>query len=294
MFKAGMADQTPPTDPSTHSTEKQHLETSSKSTLFKVNCFLHHAYICIYRSTLFIIFIILNTPKQHNHILSRFVLPSTMGNAVVTPCFHQKNSAASLLSSKLIFWDGSTRCLKGKHIAGEIMFEFPDKVVCHADSFFIGHPIPALALEDELMLGEDYFVLPIQFFTCKILSVSSLLSLGSSPNKATLKFGECAFEYLKGSNGRVLIKVMPQFITMLINRGKRSCPTTTSHNNFLCSTPELKKHYQMLVKTKDQVWSPKLETISEYKVRFSPCRFIGLEWKKKEKEEVVPSRQFSQ
>ncbi|KAK7333672.1 hypothetical protein VNO80_30449 [Phaseolus coccineus] len=210
-----------------------------------------------------------------------------MGNAVVTPCFHQKNSPASLLSSKLIFWDGSTRSLKGKHIAGEIMFEFPDKVVCHADSFFIGHPIPALALEDELMVGEAYFVLPIQLFTCKTLSVSSLLSLGSSPNKATLKFGECAFEYLKGSNGRVLIKVMPQFITMLINRGKRCCPTTTSHNNFLCSTPELKKHYQMLVKSKDQVWSPKLETISEYKVRFSPCRFIGLEWKGKEKEEVV-------
>jgi len=210
-----------------------------------------------------------------------------MGNAVVTPCFHQKSSSASSLSSKLIFWDGSTRCLKGKHIAGQIMFEFPDKVVCHADSFFIGHPVPALGLEDELMLGEAYFVLPIQFLTCKTLSVSSLLSLGSSsPNKATMKFGECAFEYLKGSNGRVLIKVMPQFITMLINRGKRCCPTTT-HNSFLCSTPELKKHYQMLVKPKDQVWSPKLETISEYKVRFSPCRFVGLEWKEKEKKEVV-------
>ncbi|BAT88754.1 uncharacterized protein HKW66_Vig0180420 [Vigna angularis] len=211
-----------------------------------------------------------------------------MGNAAVTPCFHQKSSSEPLLSSKLIFWDGSTRCLKGKHVAGEIMFEFPDKVVCHADSFFIGHPIPALAVEDELMVGEAYFVLPIQFFTCKTLSVSSLLSLGSSPNKATIKFGECAFEYLKGSNGRVLIKVMPQFITMLINRGKRCNPTTT-HNSFLCSTPELKKHYQMLVKSKDQVWSPKLETISEHKVRFSPCRFIGLEWKEKEKTEVVSS-----
>lgn len=36
----------------------------------------------------------------------------------------------------------------------------------------------------------------------------------------------------------------------------------------------------------DQVWSPKLETISEHKnntTRFSPCRFIGLEWKQKEK-----------
>ncbi|TKY46694.1 hypothetical protein E2542_SST28742 [Spatholobus suberectus] len=212
-----------------------------------------------------------------------------MGNAVVTPCFQQQNSSSSSSSSKLIFWDGTMRSLKGKHIAGEIMFEFPDKVVCHANSFFIGHPIPALALEDELMPGEAYFVLPIDSFTCKTLSVSSLLSLGSHPNKSTIKFGECPFEYLKDSNGRVLIKVMPEFITRLINRGKRPC-CPNSNYNFLCSTPELKKHYQMLVKSKDQVWSPKLETISEYKVRFSPCRFIGLEWKEKEKAEVVSAR----
>ncbi|XP_020231053.1 uncharacterized protein LOC109811668 [Cajanus cajan] len=213
-----------------------------------------------------------------------------MGNAVVTSCFQPKNSSlSSSLSSKLIFWDGTMRSLTGKNIAGEIMFEFPDKVVCHADSFFIGHPIPALALDDELMPGEDYFVLPIDSFTCKTLSVSSLLSLGSHPNKATIKVGECPFEYLKGSNGRVLIKVMPEFITRLITRGKGPC-CPDSNNNFLCSTPELKKHYQMLVKSKDQVWSPKLETISEHKVRFSPCRFIGLEWKEKEKAEVESAR----
>ncbi|KAL2322400.1 hypothetical protein Fmac_026779 [Flemingia macrophylla] len=212
-----------------------------------------------------------------------------MGNAVVTPCFQPKNSSVtsslSSSTSKLIFCDGTMRSLKGKHIAGEILFQFPDKVVCHADSFFIGHPIPALSLEDELMPGEDYFVIPIDSFTCKTLSVTSLLSLGSHPNKSTIKIGECAFEYLKGSNGRVLIKVMPEFITRLITRGKGSCclNSNNNNNNFLCSTPELKKHYQMLVKSKDQVWSPKLETISEYKVKFSPCRFIGLERKEKEK-----------
>ncbi|KAG5001842.1 hypothetical protein JHK87_022914 [Glycine soja] len=217
-----------------------------------------------------------------------------MGNAAVTPCFHPKNSLlSSSSSSKLIFWDGTMRSLKGKHIASEIMFEFPNKVVCHANSFFIGHPIPALALEDELIQGEAYFVLPIDSFTCKTLSVSSLLSLASHPNnKSTIKFGECAFEYLKGSNGRMLIKVIPEFITSLINRrlinrSKRPCcPSSNVDNNFLCSTPELRKHYQMLVKPKDQVWSPKLETISEYKVKFSPCRFIGLERKEKEKAEV--------
>ncbi|KAK7304918.1 hypothetical protein VNO77_42812 [Canavalia gladiata] len=215
-----------------------------------------------------------------------------MGNVVVTPCFQQnKNLSSSSLSSsssvKLIFWEGTTRFLKGNHIAGEIMFEFPDKMICHADSFFIGHPIPTLSLEDELRLGQTYFVLSIDCFKCKTLSVSSLLSLGSHPNnnKSTIKFGECPFEYLKDSDGRVLIKVMPEFITRFISGGKTpSCP---SSNNFLCNTPELKKHYQLLVKSKDQVWSPKLETISEYKVRFSPCRIIGLEWKKKEKAVAV-------
>ena len=282
----GWPDPTDPSTPFTNNPNRLHqsqIYSKSAAISFSMNIYnISSLFYNIHHSQ--------HTPKQHNLILSRFVLPSSMGNAAVTPCFHQKNSSASSLSSKLIFWDGSTRCLKGKHIAGDIMFEFPDKVVFHADSFFIGHPVPALALEDELMEGEAYFVLPIQLFTCKTLSVSSLLSLGSSsPNKATMKFGECAFEYLKGSNGRVLIKVMPQFITMLINRGKRCSPTTT-HNSFLCSTPELKKHYQMLVKPKDQVWSPKLETISEYKVRSSPCRFIGLERKEKEKEEGVSSR----
>ncbi|KAL5065856.1 hypothetical protein RYX36_027593, partial [Vicia faba] len=39
----------------------------------------------------------------------------------------------------------------------------------------------------------------------------------------------------------------------------------SSKSSFLCSTPELKKHYEMLVKSKDRVWSPKLETILENK-----------------------------
>lgn len=201
----------------------------------------------------------------------------------MTPCFQLSHHNCS--SVKLIFWEGTTRSLKGKHIAGEIMFEFPDKMVCHADSFFIGHPIPTLAIDDELMPGQTYFVLPIDRFACNVLSASSLAAFGSSPNRSPIKFGECPFEYLRGSNGRVLIKVMPEFITRLINGDKENIGSSgsPSSNSFLCSTPELQKHYDQLVKSKDQVWSPKLETISEYKVRFSPCRFIGLEWKEKEK-----------
>ncbi|KAJ4724437.1 DUF4228 domain-containing protein [Melia azedarach] len=214
-----------------------------------------------------------------------------MGNSV-SPCFYQ-NSPSSSSSVKLIFWEGTTKILNGKHIAGEIMFESPDKMVCHADSFFIGRPIPSLAIDDDLMPGQTYFVLPIDRFACGVLTASSLASLSSSPNKpgtaaVPINFGgdQCRpFEYIRGENGRVLIKVVPEFITKLINRGKEiESSGNNSSNELLCSTPELKKHYDQLVGSREQIWSPKLETISEYKnIRFSPCKFIGFEWKQKEK-----------
>ncbi|EEF25502.1 uncharacterized protein LOC8276795 [Ricinus communis] len=200
-----------------------------------------------------------------------------MGNAI-SPCFQQSSRS----SVKLIFFEGTTRILTGRHIAGEIMFENPDKMVCHADSFFIGHPLPALAIDDELLPGETYFILPIDRFSCNVLTAASLSALTCSPRPAPINFGECPFQYIKGENGRVLIKVVPGFITRLINRGKEDSSTTSpSSKSFLCSTPELKKHYDQLVGSKDQTWSPKLETISEYKFRYSPCRILGLEWKQK-------------
>ncbi|RXI03166.1 hypothetical protein DVH24_003818 [Malus domestica] len=168
-------------------------------------------------------------------------------------------------------------------------------MVCHADSFFIGRPVPALAINDELMLGQTYFVLPIDRFACSVLSASTLATLGSSsrPNKkaAPINFGERPFEYIKGSNGKVLIKVVPEFIARLIARSHKEIDGSSEaissvNTTFLCSTPELQKHYEQLVVSKEQLWSPKLETISEYKVRFSPCKYIGLEWKEKEQEVI--------
>ncbi|KAL9458589.1 hypothetical protein AB3S75_007455 [Citrus x aurantiifolia] len=213
-----------------------------------------------------------------------------MGNTVCV-CFQQNNSKSSSSIVKLIFWDGDTKTLNGKHIAGEIMFESPEKMVCHADSFFIGHPIPALAIDDQLMPGQTYFVLPIDMFACNVLTASCLAHLSSSQNKyaaaaaaAPINLGECRpFEYVRGENGRVLIKVVPEFMIRLINRGKKNNESgnncnEASNDHLLCSTPELKKHYDLLVGSREQVWSPKLETISEHKnnVRFTPRRLIGL------------------
>ncbi|EYU46202.1 hypothetical protein MIMGU_mgv1a018001mg, partial [Erythranthe guttata] len=179
----------------------------------------------------------------------------------------------------LISYGGATRILTGKHLAGEIMFESPDSIVCHADSFFIGQTIPSLAIGDELLRGQTYFLLPLDCFT------------HTNKNRARpVSFKGCPFEYMKGSDGRVQIKVIPEFIMGLIshkeiNNGgdqESDCVNNGSPSNFLCSTPELQKHYNQLVGSKDQTWSPKLETITENKIRFSPCRFIGLERKHKE------------
>ncbi|KAK4792543.1 hypothetical protein SAY86_022978 [Trapa natans] len=218
-----------------------------------------------------------------------------MGNALALSCFKLHCLAAvGSHEIRVQFWDGSTKVLTGtNHVAGEIMFEHPDMVVCHADSFFIGRPVPALAIDEALVPGSSYFVLPLDCFPCLgTLSAASLAALGSSsPNnkRSPMKagFGEGQpFEYVRGENGRVMIKVVPEFITRLIAKeGDGAGGGGGGSSSPLCSTPELQKHYDQLVgMNKEQVWSPKLETISEHRLRFSPCRLIGLEWKEKEKE----------
>ncbi|KAL4035085.1 hypothetical protein IC575_003759 [Cucumis melo] len=211
-----------------------------------------------------------------------------MGNAV-SPCLisisislrRHRPSAV-----KLVFTDGPTKFLVGNHhFAGEIMFQFPDMMVCHAESFFIGHPIPSLSIDDELLVGETYLVLPIdRFASVDVLSTSSLAMIGAGNMSAEKFSGPCPFEYVRGTNGRVLIKVMPEFIVRLISPAAvDGGESGGGGGGFLCSTPELKKHYDQLVgSTKGQVWSPKLETISEYKIRYSPCRFVGFKLKQKE------------
>ncbi|KAL3621972.1 hypothetical protein CASFOL_034168 [Castilleja foliolosa] len=209
-----------------------------------------------------------------------------MGNAILTPCFRPRTSRSSAV--KLISYGGGATILTGKRLAGEIMFEFPDRIVCPADSFFIGRQIPSLSIGDELVAGQTYFLLPLDCSSA-VLSTSCLATLlGSGPDKKRAGwFKGCPFEYMKGSDGRALIKVLPEFITRLIINGNDDDDDDDDGSKRpLCSTPELRKHYNQLVGCKDRVnWSPKLETISEYnKIRFSPCRFVGLEWKEMELE----------
>ncbi|XP_074560427.1 uncharacterized protein LOC141816578 [Curcuma longa] len=172
------------------------------------------------------------------------------------------------LAVDLIFWGGATEriVLSGREkplLAGEIMFRFPKHVVCHSDSFFIGRPVPALASGVQLLPSRTYFVLPIDRLpgdSNDPLTVSSLASLSAS--KSAPQFaggGQSPFEYVRGADGRTAIKVQPEFVTKLISVGD-----VDQESRALCSTPELRKHYERLVGAKDRrPWSPKLEKIEE-------------------------------
>nr|XP_043633093.1 uncharacterized protein LOC122604271 [Erigeron canadensis] len=216
-----------------------------------------------------------------------------MGNLVDSCCMRNNESLVNV-----IYWEGNTKTLMGnkKRIAGEIMFEFPESMVCDADRFFIGHAMPSLDIDDELKPGKTYFVLPLDIFSSHILSVSSISSfVAHNYRRSPADLKECPLEYIKESNGRVLIKIKSEFMSRhLMNRCgshdhvdqviKSTCNDLANGN--LCSTPELKKEYEQLVRSKDQIWSPNLDTISEAKkiIWYSPCRFIGMDWQQKEED----------
>lgn len=216
-----------------------------------------------------------------------------MGKSLIVSCFPIIRRRQAMVITLVFFEHGSIKTLCGskKHVAGEIMFEFPDQIVSHADSFFIGRPIPALAMEDYLIPGQTYFVLPIERFAYRILTTSCLSIFNSNlenvrsnnnpPMNFTAPSSPPPFEYSQGPNGKILIKVCPAFIISLIcknrnNSNKEEAMIDCGESSEICNSPELKKQYDQLVGTREHIWSPKLQTISEHEIRVSPLRFLGI------------------
>ncbi|XP_042414980.1 uncharacterized protein LOC122004115 [Zingiber officinale] len=204
-----------------------------------------------------------------------------MGNAVQrVSCF----ASGSEGPIKLVFWGGATELLRQQQPAGELMFRFSDCIVCPADAFFIGRPVPALAIDDDLLPGRTYLVIPLGKFPChgNPLTAASVASLSSTP-RAPL--AGCPFAYVKGGDGRAMIKVLPEFMTKLVVGGGGADEGRERGDGgkaVICTTPELRKHFAQLVGPKERPWSPKLETIAERKKRLllagslSPVRLLGL------------------
>jgi hypothetical protein len=191
-------------------------------------------------------------------------------------------------------------------------------VVCRADGFRIGRPAPVLDIEDRLEAGRTYLVVPVDRLPCGgggVLTAASLAALSShgggkssssssAPAAASLVAGgaRSPFEYAKGEDGRTVIRVTEEFIVRAAGTGggkggRQRCGGRDRDDGddddadgcgALCSTPELRKHYEQLVgAARGRAWSPQLDTIKERKGRrladvispgrLSPVRLLGMD-----------------
>ncbi|KAI3518285.1 hypothetical protein L1887_06837 [Cichorium endivia] len=161
----------------------------------------------------------------------------------------------------------------------------PDRITCKRG--FHDASMVVLRVARSFLVVALLAVLSLQI----ILTASSVSAfIAYMPRHTPADLKESPLEFIKGSNGRVLIKMKPDVMARHLisrgahdddkgNEGKPSNATSSS----LCSTPELKKEYEQLVRSKDQAWSPNLQTISEAKkIRYSPYRL--LEWQEKEED----------
>ncbi|CAD6222759.1 unnamed protein product [Miscanthus lutarioriparius] len=205
--------------------------------------------------------------------------------------------------ARLVLWGGGTWGAEPGRAAGEVMAEHAGHVVCRADGFRVGRPAPVLGVGDRLEAGRTYLVVPVDRLPCGgdgVVTAASLAALSSSshssgggnaaaPSLALVAAGrKSPFEYAKDGDGRTVIRVAEEFIVRAIagdggGGGGDGCGSAA-----LCSTPELRKHYEQLVgATRGRPWSPRLDTIKERKGRrladvvspgrLSPVRLLGMD-----------------
>jgi hypothetical protein len=209
-----------------------------------------------------------------------------MGNH--TSCLKVNNNKETI---QLVHSDGAVQILHKPLSAAQIVQEFPQYLVCRSDSFYIGQKTPSLSPDDQLNVGNKYFLLPQHFFQSplSLLSLASLISPPPSPKapptstahlSAPLRSIERAsvfcepFEIQKSDvGGGLRIRVCSEFVSKLMEDGRLNVDergrsvngdnSTDDEPGRLCNTPELQKDYARLVQCKAQCWRPKLETIKE-------------------------------
>ncbi|XP_050221196.1 uncharacterized protein LOC126671471 [Mercurialis annua] len=185
-----------------------------------------------------------------------------MGNHI--SCVHMRPAQPPAATVKLIKSDGLVNTYDRPIHVSELLDEYPKHLVCRSDSFFIGQKIPALSVDDQLVPGHKYFLLPKHCFQSALsfVTIASFVSTSKLPQMPTQsllkKAATCqAFDIQKTPSGCLRIRVSEDFISELMEESK-SVEESWSR---VCTTPELQKHYGVLVRSRQ--WKPKLETIRE-------------------------------
>lgn len=194
-------------------------------------------------------------------------------------------SSSLLLPIRLIGSDGRVQIYERPVSASEVMKEFPRHLICNSESFFIGQKVPPLSGEEELQLGQSYFLLPNQFFhsVLSFVTVATSLVMIMKPKKQLdmlkkkrMTMMRAPFDIHKTDKGMLQIRISEQVLMdmmMIQDDGdddnikedeeiNRSSSITTLYSTWrVCNTKELEKEYKQLGKKRE--WRPRLETIGE-------------------------------
>ncbi|KAL0920059.1 hypothetical protein M5K25_009166 [Dendrobium thyrsiflorum] len=160
-------------------------------------------------------------------------------------------------SVKVIGLDGRVMVYNRRVKAEELMKEHACHLVCRSDSFFIGQKLSALSAAEELQMGESYFVLPFQFFQ----SVLSFVTIASSIAKNGGGGGGGSFKHFdihKTENGKLQIRISEEVEEMIMEEEE-----DIKKDGVLCTTTDMVKEYEKIVRSNAQRWRPKLEVIAE-------------------------------
>ena len=205
---------------------------------------------------------------------------------------HASCLVAGIYSEKtiqVVCSDGTVRNFHRIVSAGQIMLEFPDYLVCHSDSLYIGQKTLAFSENDQLKVGNKYFVLPNHFFQSPLsfVTLASLISptVTNGPVSPTARVSAplrsigrevalCQPFQIENSNvgGDNRIRLYADFMTKIMDNGKLNSNErgnavvgdfADDGQHGLCNTPELHKDYAQLAKAKGQSWKPELETVRE-------------------------------
>ncbi|GFP83049.1 hypothetical protein PHJA_000448000 [Phtheirospermum japonicum] len=171
-------------------------------------------------------------------------------------CFQlhrRRGSSSSIAIIRLIKSDGVVEIYERPITASEVMKEHPKHMVCRSDSFYIGQKTAALSHHDRLSPGQNYFLLPANFFQ-SALSFASFLRCPRSSSSD--------FQLEKTPSGGLRIKVTED---MIIQHHKQQVEKAQRIVR-ICTTPQLRKDYDLLVGRRGH-WKPKLDTIAEKRMK---------------------------
>ncbi|XP_073012965.1 uncharacterized protein [Typha latifolia] len=199
-------------------------------------------------------------------------------------CFHLSGVACPSPDRRepvrLVGSDGRVQIYHRPISAAELMREHPRHLICRSDSFYIGQKVPPLSSRDLLQPGHSYFLLPSHFFHSVLsfvsLASSLLLVKGNGNNNNYKKAGGVLrpFEVEKSATGMLRIRVSDEFLVEEEEEEEKG-----GGGLRVCSTVELEKEYEELVRCRWRQWRPKLETIREKRKRGKMVVF-GVFWGK--------------